>query len=260
MAPGTVLPPALRPLRERAGTTALFLDFDGTLAPIVADPAGAGPLKGVEEVLVRLARRMGLVAVVSGRPAAFLSEALGSATGVRLVGLYGLETVGPAGVVESPRAVEAWRPVVAEVAEQARASAPDGLAIEPKGLSVTLHWRKHPETAPWAEAFARDGCARTGLVAQPGRMALELRPPLAVDKGTAVAALAADFDPLGCFGDDLGDLAAFAALARRAAEGAAVARVAVVDRESPPEVARAADVVVEGPAGALDLLRALAED
>jgi trehalose 6-phosphate phosphatase len=78
-----------------------------------------------------------------------------------------------------------------------------------------------------------------------------------VDKGTVVRTLGAGFPAVACFGDDLGDLAAFAALDDLAVAGAAVARVAVVDDESPPEVAEAADVVVEGPEGAVALLTLL---
>ena len=63
------VPPALLPLTERPERAALFCDFDGTLAPIVADPADARPLPGATDVLGVLAGRYRLVAVVSGRPA-----------------------------------------------------------------------------------------------------------------------------------------------------------------------------------------------
>ena len=72
--------------------------------------------------------------------------------------------------------------------------------------------------------------------------------------------LASGHEAVGCFGDDLGDLPAFAALGDLARAGVAVARVAVVDADSPPEVAAAADLVVAGPTGALELLRLLAGD
>ena len=58
-------------LRARAAEAALCLDFDGTLAPIVDDPADAEALPGTVELLGRLARRFAAVAVVSGRPARF---------------------------------------------------------------------------------------------------------------------------------------------------------------------------------------------
>ena len=130
--------------------------------------------------------------------------------------------------------------------------------VEFKGLTVTLHWRGVPEAEPWARRFVEEERARSGLVAQPGRLALELRPPIDTDKGTVVRRLAAGHRLLACFGDDLGDLAAFAALDELAAAGATVVKVAVVDDESPAEVAAAADLVLEGPEAALAVLRALA--
>ncbi|HEX3947344.1 MAG TPA: hypothetical protein VHW47_06540, partial [Acidimicrobiales bacterium] len=77
------------------------------------------------------------------------------------------------------------------------------------------------------------------------------------DKGTVVRRLAAGWSAAACFGDDLGDLPAFRALDQLAADGVAVARVAVVDADGPPEVAAAADLVVEGPGGVVALLREL---
>ncbi|MGH9090406.1 MAG: trehalose-phosphatase [Acidimicrobiales bacterium] len=252
------LPAVLAPLGRRPGRAALFLDFDGTLAPIVPDPVTARPLPGVPGVLAALAARFALVAVVSGRPVAFLAEVLGRPAGVHLAGLYGMEVAGPGAEPRTTEAVAAWRPVVEDATVRAAAAAPAGVEIEAKGLTVTLHWRGRPEAEPWARRFAGDEAARTGLEAQPGRMALELRPPVAADKGTVVRDLAPGHDAAACFGDDLGDLPAFHALDELAAGGMAVARVAVVDPESPPEVAAAADLLVEGPARAVALLERLA--
>jgi len=235
----------------------LFLDFDGTLAPIVDGPADARPLPDVPDLLVALGRRFGLVAVVSGRPVRFLADVLGRPAGVRLAGLYGMEQIGPDGVLAADGPAEPWRPVVAGVTARAAASVPDGAEVEPKGLTVTLHWRRRPSAEDWALRLAAREVAATGLVAQPGRMSVELRPPVDADKGTVVRTLAAGFDAAACFGDDLGDLPAFRALGDLAAAGMSVVRVAVTDAESPPEVAAAADVVVDGPAGAGRLLRLL---
>jgi trehalose 6-phosphate phosphatase len=252
------VPAVLTPLCEHPERSALFLDYDGTLAPIVDDPGAARPLPGVPGVLARLVDRFALVAVVSGRPIAFLLEVLGHPAGVHLAGLYGMETAQPGGEARPSEEAAPWRPVVAEVTRLAVAEAPPGAEVEAKGLTVTLHWRRHPETEPWARRFADRETARTGLVGQPGRMALELRPPIAVDKGSVVRRLAPGHAAVGCFGDDLGDLPAFQALNELATAGVAVARVAVVDAESPPEVAAAADLVVQGPPGALALLQLLA--
>jgi trehalose 6-phosphate phosphatase len=180
------LPPVLRPLAEHPDAAALFLDFDGTIAPIVSDPASARPLAGAPTVLDRLAAVLDLVAVVSGRPGAVRGQALGVRPGLRIVGLYGLEWLDEAGGVCRAPEAERWRDVVARVSDEARRDAPAGVTVEDKGLTATLHWRGHPEGEPWARAFVTAAVAGTGLVAQPGRMALELRPPLAMDKGAVV--------------------------------------------------------------------------
>jgi trehalose 6-phosphate phosphatase len=245
------LPDVLLPLARDPAHSALCLDFDGTLAPIVTDPVGVRPWPGVPALLSRLATRFAVVAVISGRPADFLHNALESPAGVTLIGLYGLGQVGPA--------AGTWVPVIAAAAARARAEAPAGVYVEPKGLTVTLHWRNAPATEPWVIAFAADEARLQGVKIFPGRMSLELRPPLEVDKGTVVRSLVEGMRAVAVFGDDLGDLPAFEAVAALAARGVAVARIAVVDAESDERVAAQADLVVPGPAAAVALLGQLAD-
>src|SRR5439155_13356044 len=81
-------------LNEDPGRTGIFLDFDGTLSGIVVDPARARPIAGAAEVLHALAERYKTVAVVSGRPLAFLRAHLDLDAGaVKAFGIYGLETM-----------------------------------------------------------------------------------------------------------------------------------------------------------------------
>jgi trehalose 6-phosphate phosphatase len=252
------VPGVLGPLCASPKTSAVFLDFDGTLSPIVEDPELARPMEGVPALLAELGAHFGVVAVVSGRPAAFLDEHLGRPVGVRLIGLYGLEEVGrPAGPTVDPAAVAAWRPVMADLADLAEGSAPPGVSVERKALGFTLHFRRAPGEEPWVVGFAGEQRERAGVVIQAGRMAVELRPGIDVDKGTVVRALGQRCSAACCFGDDLGDLAAFGALEALAEAGMPVARVAVTDDESPAAVSEAADLVVRGPAGAMELLHAL---
>jgi len=231
---------------------------------VVPDPAAARPLPAAAEVLAALARRFGRVAVVSGRPAAFLAEHLGLGAGrapsaLRVVGLYGLELVSGGGqVVVTPEA-EAWRPVVARAAAAAEASAPAGARVERKGLSVTLHWREVPEAEEWASRTVGTLAAELGLAAHPARMSVELRPPLAVDKGTVVAGLAEGFAIVAYLGDDVGDLPAFEALDDLAASGVSTAKVGVTSPEAPPDLLAVSDVILDGPEAALALLEELAE-
>ncbi len=256
---GTPLPHALEPLAAAPGRSALFLDFDGTLAAIVADPRDAVPLPGVPALLGDLASRFALVAVISGRPTAFLADVLGPPPGVVLAGLYGLERA-----LAGPDH-DAWASAIDQVVAEAAATAPEGVYVEPKGLTVTLHWRKAPAQKDWVVGFAERVAAEHGLLVHVGRHERELRPPIEVDKGTVVRGLAAEMaghlDHAAAFGDDIGDLPAFAALDELTApDGRSLdtVRVAAVDTESPREVAERADLTVAGATGAVALLRALA--
>ena len=246
-------------LLEDPGSSAVLSDFDGTLAPIVADPATAAPLPEAPGVLAALTRHFAVVAVVSGRPVSFLAQRLAAAgPGLRLFGAYGLEWREGGEVRRAPEA-EPWLIEVARVVEAARATfAGDGVGIEDKGVSVTVHWRQAPDAGGRALDFARTWSQRTGLVRQPGRMAVEFRPPISIDKGSVVERVARGMTAACFAGDDDGDLAAFAALDRLAAGGTRTVRVAVADEETPPDLVAAADVVVSGPADALDLLNLLA--
>jgi trehalose 6-phosphate phosphatase len=244
------------PLRAAPPRAGVFSDFDGTLAAIVDDPTAARPLAGVRAALAELAGRYGRVGVVSGRPAAFLAQHLG-APGVRLSGLYGLESVVDDEVVTAPGA-EAWRAVVAGVATRAEHEGPPGAQVERKGLALTLHHRTRPDLGQEVRAWVEAEAARTGLVVHAARRSYELRPPLELDKGTVVAAMAEGLDAVCFLGDDVGDLAAFDALERLGEGGVVVVRIAVRSDEAPPALLARADVVVEGPEAALDVLRRLA--
>lgn len=247
----------LAPLIAAPRRAAVVSDFDGTLAPIVEDPASARPLPGVADTLGRLARVFGVVAVVSGRPARFLASRL-PAPGVRLVGLYGMEEVGDDGRIRVHPDAARWRAVVEAAAERAAAAAPTGLQVEHKGLAVTLHYRAAPELAGWARDWAEAEARRTGLVAHGARMSVELRPPAGRDKGSAVEELLRDVEAACFIGDDAGDLAAFSALDRLAEAGVAAVRVAVASGEAPPDLLARADVVLDGPADVTALLACLA--
>jgi trehalose 6-phosphate phosphatase len=245
----------LEPLRAEPRHAAVLVDFDGTLAPIVADPLAAVPLPGTADVLRRLTRRYALAGVVSGRPVSYLLEHLGP--GIWLSGLYGLEAVGGDGrTTEAPGAAR-WRPRVVAAVADAAARFP-GL-VEDKGLSMTLHFRTAPADERAIRDWAAAEAARTGLVVRSAKASVELHPPLALDKGTVVTDAIAGLGAACFLGDDLGDLPAFAALDRAADHGVRSVRVAVGTSETPAALLDRADLVVEGPEGALALLESLAD-
>ncbi len=245
---------ALEPLVAAPARAALLVDFDGTLSPIVANPDAAAALPEARDALAALVGLIGRVAVVSGRPVAFLRAALGI-DGVTYVGQYGIERWDGERVVTDPR-VEPYLVAVEEVALAAERELP-GLRVERKqGVAVVLHWREHPERGPEAEAWTSAAARRSGLARHPAKMAVELRPPVPMDKGRAVAELCTGMDAAAFAGDDAGDLDAFDALDRL--EGgrglAAAVRIAVRSPEAPAALVERAQIVVDGPAGFAALL------
>ncbi|HYT26661.1 MAG TPA: trehalose-phosphatase [Actinomycetota bacterium] len=251
-------------IAREAERAALCLDYDGTLAPIVPDPEAAVPLPGVPALLARLARRFAAVALISGRPAAYLVERVG-APGARYLGLYGAEEVVDGRVNVDPE-VEAVRPEVRAALAELRAHpavVESGAWVEDKGLAVAVHLRRVADPgrrAPVVEEAAREVAGRHGLEVLPGRLVWELRPPTGRDKGSAVRQVVAESGAgfLVVAGDDVGDLAAFRAAVALAADGVRALRVAVRSPESPPELLEEADLVVDGPEGVRDLLESLA--
>ncbi|RKN09828.1 trehalose-phosphatase [Streptomyces radicis] len=258
----------------RAGLSALLdqperaliaLDFDGTLAPIVPDPEQARPHPAAVPALARVAGRVAVVAIVTGRPAEVAVRLGGfeghpELAGLVVLGAYGAERWDAAtGELSTPPPHEG---VIAARAELPGLVAESGAFVEDKGNALAVHTRRAPDPAG-AFAALREPlaalAARHGLAVEPGRLVIELRPP-GSDKGAALKALARETDARAVLygGDDLGDLAAFAAVAALRERGVAGLRVCSGSAEV-AELAAATDVTVEGPEGIADLLTALAE-
>ena len=214
------LPPP-KPLR--LGETALFLDLDGTLAPIAARPQDVRPDPRRTDLLERLAQQLdGRLAVVSGRTLADVDRILeGRVTAVAAV--HGLVRRDAGGrTIQTPP-----HPQLAAAAAELRAFAARdcGLLVEEKGLSVALHFRLAPRQARAARACAVSLAAGTGLVLQEGAMVEELRTP-GPDKGDSVRAFLAEPPFAGArpvfVGDDVTDEAGFAAARALGGVGVAV--------------------------------------
>lgn len=245
----------LDPVVSRASHGGVLMDFDGTLSPIVDDPDEARPLAGAIDVLEGLVQRYQVVGVLSGRPLTFLAPLMPE--GIVVAGLYGLEALGADGVRRDHPNAGAWREAVEDVARCSAGLGPSGMLVESKGLSLTLHYRSHPELAEEVREWATSQAARSGLVVRPARMSVELHPPIDADKGTALESLAQELQAVCYVGDDVGDLPAFDALDRLAGRGAHTLRVAVSSDESPQDLLDRADLVVDGPRGVLRFLRDL---
>jgi trehalose 6-phosphate phosphatase len=246
---------AIDRLVATADGAGLFFDFDGTLAPIQLDPDAVWPTPGTVGALSALTGLVRRVGIVSARPVAFLRSRL-AVRGLVLHGHYGLQTMTPDGTEVTEPAALPWVPVLAGLADRAERELPAGARVERQPLSVALHYRAAPHVRAAVEAWAADAVARAGVRAQPGRMVVELRPPIDRDKGDVVAEQTADLVTAWYAGDDLSDQRAFQALAGReaASPGFVGVRAAVVNEETGGALAEAADFVVGPPEAVPGLL------
>ncbi|MGW0084225.1 trehalose-phosphatase [Streptomyces sp. NPDC003393] len=246
----------------------IALDFDGTLAPIVADPDQARAHPEAVPALAALAPKVAAVAVVTGRPAG-VAVRHGGFAGVPglehlvVLGHYGAERWEAAtGRLTAP----APHPGVAAVRAELpgfldRIGAWHGTWTEEKGRSLAVHTRRADDPRAAYELLREplaELAARHGLIVEPGRMVLELRPP-GMDKGVALSDYVRALGATSVLyaGDDLGDLPAFAAVDKLRSDGVPGVLVCSGSAEV-TELAERADLVVDGPAGVVALLRTLA--
>jgi trehalose 6-phosphate phosphatase len=247
-------------LADPAHALAAF-DYDGTLSPIVADPASAVPEPGVVDRLAELASLLGSVAIVTGRPAQQAHDLgrFGDVAGLdrlTILGQYGVERWDASGLqTEDP----------APGIEELRRRLPGVLGslglenaeVEDKRLALVVHVRRLENPV---EAFERlvpavsDLAVSLGLLAEPGRHVIELRPP-GMDKGHALRSLVDEVDATSVVftGDDVGDLPAFAEVRRLREEGVPGLLVCSASDEVRSLVDQA-DIVVDGPPGVAALI------
>jgi trehalose 6-phosphate phosphatase len=265
VSPAATLAQALEHVRSEPAQAAVLLDIDGTLAPIVRHAADAHVPEATRSLLIEISRRYGLVACVSGRPAAVARQIVAIGT-IAYVGNHGGELLRP----------RATRPEVdpqlAEWTDRVRAFVAEVLTVgverlrvryEDKGGIAAFHWRGAPDE-PAAQEAVHEIARRAqdaGLVTHWGRKVLEVRPPIALDKGLGIAALlrGTPVETAVYVGDDRTDLDAFRSLRALvdAGELAGALCVAVASDEAPRELAQEADLTVDGPSGVRGLLEAL---
>jgi trehalose 6-phosphate phosphatase len=254
-------------LGDPAGSL-VAVDYDGVLAPIVADPTKSPPLPGAVAALARVAGVIGSVAVISGRPAAVVVdygrfEQEAGLADLVVFGHYGLQRWDArTGQLSTPPPPPGLAAVRSELPALLAENGVSDAWIEDKTVAVAVHTRRaaDPEVALATLTRPVADCAqRHGLVVEPGRFVLEIRTP-GVDKGATLRTYAAARSARAvCYvGDDLGDLPAFEAVEAMRGNGIAGLTVASGSTEVTAIAARA-DLVVDGPPGVVTLLTALAD-
>jgi trehalose 6-phosphate phosphatase len=254
---------ALARLALAQAPAGLLTDFDGTLSPIVRDPLVARLADGASDALAVLARRLAVVAIITGRAPLDARRMIG-VPGVLISGNHGTEWLEP----------DAHAPVVAPEAASIRerldavlSRLPDaaGVIVEHKGLSASVHYRNAPDPElTLREVLGAIGdVGQYGLEIRHGRMIVELRPIGLGDKGSAVRAIVERFGLRGVvvMGDDITDVDMFRAAAELRDDGrvsGAIIGVGGADGEVPEAVARAVDLTLTDPREVAALLSALA--
>lgn len=201
---------------------AVFLDYDGTLTPIVERPELAILSTEMRQALRDLASRCP-VAIVSGRGLKDVRKLVGI-DGLLYAGSHGFEFAGPTGHKDYPQGLD-YLPALddAEVFLRNRLQLISGCQVERKRFAIAVHFRRAaPCEVPQIEAVVDEALALHGNLRRTGgKMIFELRPALAWDKGMAIHWLLHELSledekvlPL-YIGDDLTDEDAFRELRQR---------------------------------------------
>src|SRR3954453_1245876 len=229
-----------------AADTIVGLDFDGTLAPIVEDPAEAHIHPEAGEVLVDLAQQVLAIAVVTGRPARQALdlgglEQVGNAIGDAGKGLYLFGQYGNGGWsatnprVTGPPPPHGLATFIADLPRLLRRLGLDDAHVEEKGLAVAVHTRRLEDSGAAYDGLRRaigEQPSRHDLVVEPGKQVIEVRSD-GMNKGIVVDRLVEELDARGFLfiGDDLGDVEAFEAVRALAKDGLATLLVCSADSE-----------------------------
>jgi trehalose 6-phosphate phosphatase len=249
-------------LRQR--DAALLVDLDGTLSRIAPRPELATIQPAARQALRALLGRLRLVAAISGRSAIDARRLL-DLPGVLYIGNHGMEALIGGRYWAHPEAAACREEVATALRETAVCVRRSDVRFEPKGLTASIHYRgaADPEAAREAILTALTVIPEAApLHITEGRQVVEIRPPVALSKGTAVGCLLRRYGLCAALylGDDRTDLDAVRTLHTARAEGQAHAlAVAVASSEAPPELIAEADGTVDGVAGVEALLTALAE-
>jgi trehalose 6-phosphate phosphatase len=261
---------ALDFLIREPGSAVLATDFDGTLAPIVLNPADSRPYPGALEALAGLAAHGIFLAVLTGRPIHEVRSLGGFADtpGLEDITVYGVHGHQRWDVRTDRVATSTPAAGLAAAYEEAAAvvaAGPPGMWLEDKTFALALHVRRTAD--PDAAAAAASPivaliAARHGLVVKPGRGILELL-PAGIDKGSALREIITERQArtVMFLGDDLGDLPAFDVIDDLRSANSANHRVSgckvFSSSTEASTLALRADLTVEGPAGVVHFLRYL---
>ena len=228
----------------------LITDMDGTISPIVPEPDQAQVTPRICTLLDSLLPHLALGAVVSGRSITDLHGRL-DLPGLVYVGNHGFEWWLDDQIEIASEAQRHRRALEAALGALCRRQQP-GMLIEDKGATISVHYRQTADPAAVQAAFspiAQQIADQHNLNLFQGRMVFELRPPVEINKGTALAYLIEHYhlDAAIYMGDDTTDADALKMARQLRQEGRCAAYgMAVVSEDTPDVVCHSADLSSAG--------------
>lgn len=257
---------ALAPISENPASACIFLDLDGTLAPIVPQPQSVA----IPGPIIRLVRKLEhlylAVAVVSGRPATEAKRIVGISD-LAYIGNHGFETLLPGHAVVVSEEAQPYVPLIREMVDYCRSLdeiTEAGIWVEDKTATLSLHYRRAPDPDAARKVIAEKVTPlleEKGLLFRKGRMVLEVKPPVPVDKGVSVGRLLDRLDSHRAvyMGDDATDVDALKELRQRQRrKDSLMVGIGVISAEMPDDLPKYADLMVEKTSGVETVLQLLA--
>ncbi len=245
----------------------LVFDIDGTLSPIAPTPEGATLYPGVAPLLER-ARQYAHVAIMTGR-AIEDGAAMVNVEGLTYIGTHGLEWSDglpwqhPVEVVPEALAYREPGMYLLDLVEQRLPELP-GVIVQRKHIGGTVHYRLAPDPEAARQiilAILEEPARQLNMSLSEGKRMVEVRVPLAIDKGQALHRFVERFKLHGVIfaGDDRTDLDAILEIARLRQAGMSALSIVVQHADTLPTLLEQADIVVPGVKGMVDLLQRIVE-
>lgn len=239
----------------------LMTDLDGTISQIVDHPEMAIVKPEISTIITELVEALPVVAIISGRSVDDIRQRVGI-PGVVYIGNHGLEHY-VNGKVIIKKEVAQFRSAIKEAYEEIFAILSPGMLLEDKNITLSLHYRmvENPDKVrihlfPVIKKIGE----KYDLLTSEGRMVIELRPPIQINKGTAINEVIRDFSLHATFflGDDITDVAAMKEAIRIRKSGKCLSfGIGVISEGMSKEVRETADYLVPGVEGVERLLELL---
>lgn len=228
----------------------IITDMDGTLSHIVNDPDAAQITPKNLDLLNQLSQKLSLVAVVSGRAVNDVVEKI-NLPNVVYIGNHGMEHWQNGQAVVTPEIADT-RPRIESAINELKLQLPEGMWIEDKQVTLSIHYRNTDNPSQIATSFkpiVTHIATKNNLSAFDGHMIFEIRPQVEINKGTAFRHLVQEhhLDTAFFIGDDVTDVDAFImAKQLRETKNYDAYAVGVESDDTPPSVSDNADMMVSG--------------